>query len=231
MPEWLYAALLRNRDLRPTARMRAGIFRRGFAALIDLFIAMIIPTFAVIAARAPQSLAVVMIGAGAAIIWPLMNIITTWRRSATPGKRLLGMRVRTWDPKTQSEPPLQMGQILLREGIYKAAIPLSFVAWGQGWLSSVIWVGYLLSLRLRIDRRTLHDLMTHTQVVRTRLSRRERHELASTKAGAEVASAPLVEAMPTPLALEAAEEREPSAPKAQHNRRSSKSRKRGSRRR
>jgi uncharacterized RDD family membrane protein YckC len=222
MSDWIYAALLRNRELQPAARARAGIWRRGFAALIDLILAMLLPTFIAIAIKAPPSYAPTLVAAGAAVMWPLINIISTRRSGATPGKRLLGMRVRTWDPHKKVQPPLHIGQILLREGIYKAAIPLSFVAWGQGWLSTVIWLGYLCSLRLRIDRRTIHDILTQTQVVRTR------GRASAADAGETAASATKV-----PMAIEAgpAAPAEPATSATHRNQRSSRSRKRGGRKR
>jgi uncharacterized RDD family membrane protein YckC len=167
MPNWLYALLLRNRDLRPAARRRAGIWRRALAALIDVVLAMLPAIFITIALGVPQQAAPLWIMGISAIIWPLLNILTTWRWGRTPGKWMLGLRVCVFDPQ-DPDAQLQLGQILLREGLFKAAIPLSFVAWNMAWAATVMWVGFLLALRLRIDRRALHDLPAHVQVVRTR---------------------------------------------------------------
>jgi uncharacterized RDD family membrane protein YckC len=203
--------LLRNSDLMPAARQRAGVLRRALAALIDVMLAMILPSIIVAALQAPQAVAPLLVASGAAILWPLGNILCVWKWGRTPGKWLLGLRVTVWDPERPHE-RLQMGQILLREGLFKAAIPLSFVAYNLAWMASVMWLGYLLSIRLRVDRRALHDLPTHVQVVRA--ARRAAPSVAHAAATSSAAAQPP----------------RPNAPGVPRRQRSSKSRKKRRRR-
>lgn len=215
----------------PLARVRAGIIRRMLATIIDVGAAMLIATLITIAARVhPATGPLYAIGISAAL-WPVMSILSTWKWRRTLGKWIMGTRLQVFDPK-RPDAHLQIGQILLREGFFKAAIPLSFAAYpNAAWMSVVIWAGMILSLRFRIDRRALHDFTTSTQVVRVR--GRAARAAAEHRADKAKPSKPLASSARVvkkePLQLAAGSDT-PAAKSRTAAKRSSKKRKKGRRR-